>query len=286
MDCPLAEAVGLLEGHPPFAPLRLRTLARVTEAATVALQPALPPALSRTLAEGCVQPSLASLILHQMDMRAPGALDSLVDAVVARPQVTSLGLAGALSPAAVPSLARALRDGALRVLLLAGVTLPFLDAAGGTALGDAVRASGVFNSLTLLALPPLEAAAVAALLGALAGHPSLRALSLNRTPLEEPAAALTALLVADAPALKKLELRECGLGEEGLGALLDALPRNSHLRELDIRDNDVPAGFMRARLIPAVRGNASLRKLLVGNDNADAEEKRAMAEAQRILAAR
>ena len=258
MDCPLAEAVGLLEGHPPFAPLRLRTLALLTEADTVALQPALPPALSRTLAEGCVQPSLASLILHQMDMRAPGALDSLVDAVVARPQVTSLGLAGALSPAAVPSLA----------------------------LGDAVRASGVFNSLTLLALPPLEAAAVAALLGALAGHPSLRALSLNRTPLEEPAAALTALLVADAPALKKLELRECGLGEEGLGALLDALPRNSHLRELDIRDNDVPAGFMRARLIPAVRGNASLRKLLVGNDNADAEEKLAMAEAQRILAAR
>ena len=105
------------------------------------------------------------------------------------------------------------------------------------------------------------------------------------------AAALAALLAADAPALTELLLEDCRLGEAGLGLLCDALPRNSHLRLLDIRYNGVPAAFFRDRLLPAVRANTGLRKLLVRGiyaDDTDEEEaaQEAEQEAKRIIAAR
>ena len=166
----------------------------------------------------------------------------------------------------------------------------FLDEPGAVLLVAALRASSTLTSLLLQGLRPLAAPVVVALLGGLVAHCSLRSLDLSHTVLEIDAAAgaaLAALLAADAPALTDLGVANCNLGAAGLGALIDALPRNSHLRELDIRNNTVPAGFMRARLLPAVRGNTSLRDLRVGaygeaaNDNTLAQE-----EAKRIIAAR
>ena len=83
-------------------------------------------------------------------------------------------------------------------------------------------------------------------------------------------------------------MSNCHLREAGLGALLDALPRNTHLRELEIRGNDPPAGFMRARLLPAVRANTGLRRLLTTQPFLDPADDNllAMQEAQRIVAAR
>ena len=287
VECEVAEVVGLLEGHPPFAPLRVRELFIAgQEDGDVAPLLTLPPALLRALVDARLQPSLSLLMLHQVDMRAPGVMDALADAVVARRHLFYLSLSAWLSPAAVPALARAVRDGALTGLMLGRATLRFLDAAGAAALGDALRANGLLTTLALFGLPQLESPVVAALLGALAGHRSLRVLTLSHMQLEELAAALAALLGADAPALTTLNLSGCELGEEGLGALLDALARNSHLCVLDIRNSDVPAGFMSARLIPAVCANASLQKLLVDNDNADADDMLAKAEAQRIVDAR
>ena len=78
------------------------------------------------------------------------------------------------------------------------------------------------------------------------------------------AAAFAAVLAANTP-LETLRLAHCNLDAAGLGALCDALPRNTRLRTLDIRGNPMPAGFMRHRLLPAVRANTGLRNLLVSS---------------------
>ncbi len=74
-------------------------------------------------------------------------------------------------------------------------------------------------------------------------------------------AALGALLAADAPALTELDVSECRLGDAALGPLCDALPRNTHLRSLNLYGNDISEAFAAEQLLPAVRANASLRML-------------------------
>ena len=155
---------------------------------------------------------------------------------------------------------------------------------------DALRASSTLRSLSLHLLLGLGDTIMNALLGSLVGHCSLRVLNLSHTHLNwshihlgdgAHGAALAALLAADAPALAELNLNVCNLSEADLGPLCDALPRNHHLRTLDIRGNAVPAGFMRARLLPAMRDNTGLHKLLFDEDATMAVD-----EAPRILAAR
>jgi hypothetical protein len=47
-----------------------------------------------------------------------------------------------------------------------------------------------------------------------------------------------------------------------LGPLVDALARNTHLRELRMHGNHMSAAFARAQLLPAVRANTGLRLLV------------------------
>jgi hypothetical protein len=56
-------------------------------------------------------------------------------------------------------------------------------------------------------------------------------------------------------------VRHNDLGEVGLGRLFDALPANTHLRKLNCSWNHASVAFMRARLLPAVLQNNSLREL-------------------------
>ena len=286
VKCELADATGLLEGQPPFAPLRLRSLDLQR------VDGALPPAVVLALADARLQPGMSRFVLTTADMRAPGAFDAVANAVVARRRLSYLRLNECqLSPAVTPALARALRDGALTGLEFTSCEGQF---AGEATLCEALRASSTLTSLVLEALPTMAAAVVAALLGALAAHRSLRRLHLSFTPLEMDAAAsaaLGALVAADAPALTELDVLGCELGEAGLSALLDALPSNSHLQQLSMRYNNVPAGFMRARLLPAVRGNASLRTLIAADViyltmDADEDNGVASAEAEQIVEAR
>ena len=51
---------------------------------------------------------------------------------------------------------------------------------------------------------------------------------------------------------------------------MDALPRNTHLRELVCRGNGMRAAFARKRLMPALAANTSLQKLVSGHAEADA----------------
>ena len=288
VSCRNADAAFFLE---PPAALRVRALRVYCRA-----EP-LPPALSRALQDGRLHPGLSHLDLSGVDLGAPGAMDAVVEAMCVRPQLTALVLDECIfSPAAAPALAHALQRGALTALELGGNNLAtLLDEVGGAAaVGDALRECRSLTTLCVVGLvvEALSAAATAALLGALVGHASLRKLELSYMYVEDRAAAgaaLAAILEADAPALTELVLHDVSLEDAGLGAVCNALPRNTHLRILDVRDVDVHAGFMRQRLLPAVRANAGLRELCVVPEHShciNPDDLDAARTAERFVAAR
>lgn len=85
-------------------------------------------------------------------------------------------------------------------------------------------------------------------------------------------AMLAALIAADAPAFRALDLTRCTLGDTDLSPLLDALPHNTHLTQLCIDQCDMSDGFARGPLLEAVRANTSLRKLTTFFEAAAAAE--------------
>ena len=277
----------MLESRPPFAPLRLLGLALAVVQRTVTL----PAALLHALADVRLQPELSRLELSQIELREHSVMDALADAVVARQRLRHLSINScALVPAAAaPALARMLCDGALTSLEFFESTA-FEDATAIRVLRDALRANSALTSLSLRGVHDPAAPMVRAVLGAVVGHRSLSKLDLGFTFLDQDPAvgtALAALLIADAPALTELHLVSCRLGEAGLGPLCDALQCNRHLSMLDIRGNELPAGFMRARLLPAVRANTGLLTLVATGETKNIDDDVAAArEAQRIVAAR
>ncbi len=258
----LALARELLRNEPPFAPLRLHTLefrpaeGEQDEATVLALA-----------AELASHAHLQGLRLAGAPLNTAAALDAAVDAALAR-RLTSVTLLGcSLSPASAPALVRLIGGGALTQLDIINGRAVLLNAPAALALGNVLRAS---SSLTALSLRYVdlwrEPAAATALLGALTGHPSLRSLNISGNAVEpagreEAGAALEALVAANAPALHELDVSYCNLGDAGLGPLFDALPANTHLRKLSCGDNLLLDAFVRARLLPAVRANSSLREL-------------------------
>ena len=280
------DAIRMLEARPPFGPLRMHCLCLGRQ------NGALPPALAAALGDNLLQPGMKLVIFADGDLSPPGALDAVADALVARESLDELLISGCvLAPTNALALARTLHRNALKALKVINCRGMFVDAAGAVTLGDALRANTTLEELTLFKMLQLSAPVVAALLAALVGHRSLECLSLSYTIFEDPAAAgvaLAALLIADAPALTELDVSSCGLDEAGLGAVLDALPRNSHLRALKVHGNSVPDGFMRARLLPAVRANTSLREVVhkYGFTSEEGDNKLALEEAQRIIAER
>jgi hypothetical protein len=184
-------------------------------------------------------------------MQVPGALllDAVVDAAIA------LMLSNCnVTPASAPALARLIRSGALIELGVWSNRQQLLGQPAAALIADALRANSTLTSLKLESCRFWEDAAGAALiLGA------LKKVSFNLAPALS--AALGALVAADAPALHVLEVPGCSLGVTSMGALIDALPRNTHLRKLNLEVNGCTEAFMRDRLLPAVRANTSLQHL-------------------------
>jgi hypothetical protein len=124
---------------------------------------------------------------------------------------------------------------------------------------EALRANATLTSLRAVTLDLwADAAAGAALLAAATGHPSLAELDVccNVVPAAHQAAAgaaLGALVAANAPALRALDVSRCDLRDEALAPLVDALPRNTRLRQLSCDRNGLSAAFLRERLAPAAR---------------------------------
>jgi hypothetical protein len=254
------EARRLLRSEPPFAPLRLLEICVEDCPADAVL------ALAADVAD-CA--SLTGLQLAGVPLDSPGALDAVADAALAR-SLSSVVLHGCgLTPAAAPALARLVAGGALAELVLSRNAM-LLDQTTAALLGTALRAN---TSLTAFSCDHIvlwrDAAAGAALVGSLTGHPSLRALDLswNDVPAAAVAAAgavLAALLLANAPALHELDISWCRLGDEGLRPVMEALRHNTHLTKLVCKYNNTSEAFVRDVLLPAVRANTGLRELVAG----------------------
>jgi hypothetical protein len=287
----LQEAQRLMRNAPPFGPLRVRQLA-VSECANTA------GAVIALAAEVAQHAWLVSLDLYNAALHAPAALDAVVDAALAR-RLSSLGLHDCfLSPASAPALVRLLGGNALTDLHIynAASDLALLDAPPAAAqLGDALRAN---TSLTALSLQAIDLwgdpAVVQALLPALTAHPRLRVLDLSWNMEDGDAAiaagtALSALLLANAPALHTLNIEVCALDNdvwEGLGQVLEALPFNTHLTKLDCSGNHRTEEFARQQLLPAVRANTGLRELVAREYDGEFEVAAAVHEAVALVAAR
>jgi hypothetical protein len=127
-----------------------------------------------------------------------------------------------------------------------------------------------------------DPAAGTELLGALTGHASLRLLALwaNSVDQADQAAAgvsLGALIAANAPALTQLNVPYCDLDDDGMRAMFEALPHNTHLCTLTCYGNEMSEAFARDVMLPSVRANTSLRSLDVGlPESASAREAEAL----------
>ena len=246
------------------------------------------PALAAAMAS---HRSLYSAVLDVIPLTHVAALDAVVSAFVSgRLQEVSLLDCG-LTPQSLPSLTRLLTEGECYVLTL-GCSQP-----DGKPLfvGDAVRpfcAALRASQLELLILAgvrlweSMEDAAL--LMDALAGHPTLHTVVVvnNRvaaTPDAQRAAGeMLARLVS--ASLLCLDVRNCGLGDDGVEPLCTALAASALLRLLMCSGNGVSAACARQHVLPAVRANASLRELTLC-DEADAAAIPELAQAEALVRA-
>jgi hypothetical protein len=260
-DVPAARRA--LRNEAPFGPLRVLRLEaqigdRMAEADVVAFA-----------ADVAAHTSLVQLTLKWAPLGTPAALDAVVDAALARRFHTIVLHRCRICAASAPALTRLLGGDALTTLKIEHSGL--LNVPAAAMLAAAFRAN---STLTSLALDNVSMwrnpAAAAELLGALAGHASVRVLCLRRNVVATEhraavGAALGTLLAANGRVLTELDVSLSMLGDDGLRALFEALPRNTHLRKLKCSDNAISASFARDVLLPAVRANVSLRELDAGH---------------------
>ena len=217
------------------------------------------------IADAALQPTLSHFDISDIDAERPQVLGALVDAALARP-LRELTIKYCSPPAPAP-LARLLRGGTLASLTLVSTDMSDMQfsEAGAALVAEALRATSALTALDFfdVGLFRRENGIGGILLAALVGHPSLRSLVVSEE-YGKPVVmgtAFAALVAADAPALEVLEATHIRLGDAGLALLVDALPRNRHLRALDISANDMSEQFARERLLPAVRANTGLLEL-------------------------
>jgi hypothetical protein len=166
-------------------------------------------------------------------------------------------------------LARLVGGSALSTLVLEGEIAPLLDEPAAVLLGNVLRANTTLTSVTfnLVALFS-NAAAATALMDALTAHATIQKLDFSNNfslfddapaSLVAAGAVLGALVAANAPALRELNLDACDLPDAGLGPLVDALAANTHLRVLNCRMNQLSEAFERDQLLPALGANPWLQ---------------------------
>jgi hypothetical protein len=259
VDCKsVADAQRLLRNEGVFAPLRVRKLELDTVTETEA-------SVLSLAVDVVAHPSLVDLNLFGAPLGTPAALDAIAAAALAnRFSVLTLGDCR-LSPASAPALARLLSGAGLRSLSIINALL--LDVAAAAVLGDALRANRTLHTFMLLSAALWrDPAAAVTVIRAITAHRSLEHVSFFKNRIgdaqDAAGAALGTLVAADAP-LTFLDVRDCGLQEAALGPLFDALPRNTHLVTLLLGDITASVAFLRERLLPAVRANTALRRLVI-----------------------
>ena len=282
----------MLKNEAPFGALQLRRLFLAEDRTT-------PPPGDVEVLEFCsavsTHVSLNQLVLCDVPLGTPAAINALSAALLAC-KLRELRLnACLLSPASVPALERLIRGGVLESLIVVNENEgPLLHGAAAVQLADALAVS---RTLTRLGLSSTyfwhDADAAAAIMRALTGHPRIQQLDLSFNAPEDDVqagVALGALIAANTAALTSLSVWSSDLGDAGLGPLFDALPRNSHLRELNCAVTGMSAAFARDVFLPAVRAN-TLRKLDASANSYDDEGNEVEAlpellEAEVLVAAR
>ena len=290
MRCSVAEAPRLLRAEPPLKCLTLHNIWLESFSDIKDAELAAPDGVGRRLFNALGDPSVQPSLLR-FDMRYLGSWPlkttaAFVDALVARrPRELELSSCASFPP---EHLARLLIDGALTRLRISGHHNPraldmefwkeaLYDPSQAILIAAALRTTTTLTVLefcnTNLAIKDAGAAMI--LLNALVGHRTLRSLTVSEALIGAVQARLLGtaignIVAADAPALTTLCVAgpwQCYdpfmrlLNEDGLKPILDALPRNRHLRKLDISDNEMDAPFARNELLRAVRANRSLREL-------------------------
>jgi hypothetical protein len=279
----VADARRLLCNAPPFQTLRLRALC-----VDFPVNDADEASVLELVADMAAHATLTRVELWNAPLHTPAALDVVVDAALAGQFVSLHFVYCRLSPASGPALVRLLGSGTLTELLICEAMEQLLDGPSAAPLCAALRANSTLTALYLHNVDVWRDADVAvALLGALTGHSSLHALGLVNCHVgaaHNPGAgaALGALVAANAPALTELDVEDSLLGDAGLRRLFEALPRNTHLRTLNVSHTATSAAFAADVLLPAVRANTSLTTLHAES----AAEHPGAAEATALVAAR
>jgi hypothetical protein len=282
--CTCATARRMLRNEPPFGQLRLRSLLIDVDEPGLDL-----PGLAADLAG---HPSLSVLQLqgdHQLLTLRD--MDAFADAGLAVGLSALELFTSDLAPAVAPALARLLSSAALTRLHLTNMNptaVALLDAPAAALLAPALRANRTLRSFRLCEVRLwADVQAGVDLVRALTGHASLHSLNLSFNvvgPALPATAALAALVAADAPALTELDLAQCDLHDAGVGALLDALRSNTHLRKLTLHGTRMSAAFAQQQLLPALRANSSLRELELGDEVEGADD--ALEQAMELVDAR
>jgi hypothetical protein len=247
-----AGARRLLRNEPPFEALRVRRLLTAfVGGATLELAADL-------TTHAAAHASLEELCLNHAPLHAAAALEAVVQAALACRLRRLELLVCRLSPASAPALTRLLGGTALTTLRIFAGGIQLLDEPAAVLLGAALRANTTLTMLTVFNARLWEVPdAGVALLNALTAHRSLCVLRLDSNAVgaaqQQAGASLGALIASNAPTLRSLYIHECGLGDAGMGPLVDALPHNTHLQTLECGANGMSDAFVRERLLPAVR---------------------------------
>ena len=252
--CVWQDAPRMLRKEPPFALLQMRCTLYVHFSFRDGLggMDRFGP-FAAALADVGLQPELSELIIWGADTAQPALMAALTDAALAR-RLRKLALEECMPPAAAP-LARLLAEGSLAILEINSLddnaATPLFDAAGAALVADALRATTTLARLCFDgAFLICDRHAAELLLAALVGHPSLREFRISgevmQTWDEETSddpfvfgSAVSALIAADAPALQVLACNDNYLEDDGMAPIVEALPRNRHLRELDVSHNSM-----------------------------------------------
>jgi hypothetical protein len=259
----VADALRMLRNEPPFGTLRIEVLNVKFDAPSRTLD-----AMRELAAAAATHASLRTLSLGSAPLGNPLALNAVADALLAHGALRCLELEKcSVDAPCAPALAHIAGSGSpLRTLIVKQLEPPLLDAQAAAVLGGALRGNHTLRALTFtgMALWAEHGGSLAAalLLNALVDHPSLLTLSFDmnwqcdNTALV--GAALSALVAANAPALRHLNVMGSGLDDAGLGPLFDALATNTHLCTLDVSYNEMSEALVRDRLLPALRANGDV----------------------------
>jgi hypothetical protein len=271
VGCPCADVPRVLRNEGILAPLCVESLVTTSDASRANALRDL-AALTAALADATVHPSLKHLSFDAdpaLGSSLP-ALDAFVDASLARGlrflEFWNCGLTGA----SVPAIVRLLAGRSIMNFMLVQAS-SLLDAPGAALLADELRNNAALLAIRWTADLWADPAAAEALLDGLQGHPTI--IGLDFTGNVVPAGlrmragrAIAALVAANCPALRHLEIPNWQLGDAALVPLMDALPHNTHLRKLCMGRNEMTEAFAHQRLLPALQANSSLLTLLCANN--------------------